>query len=432
MNSRLDFEIPLKKGKNNTTLKVGARLRSKTKYRKNEFTEYEYKDGNDEPSLDGNGYQFERGDRYLMDGYWTEGANQFIDPEYLGSLDLKDKDKFDATDIPEEYAAGNYEATEQITAAYAMITQNWGTKHRLVAGIRGENTANVYNGFIFDIENETATATNGEGTYTNILPSVLYRFSPNQQTVVRASLTNTLARPNYFDLVPYEEFNSEDNEVSLGNPNLKAATAWNIDLNAERYLSSLGIIGAGVFYKSIDNFIYENVYDATYNGEQYEVTKPQNGGTATVTGLELTFQRQLDFIPAMKNFNLAFNTTFTSSTTTGILERTDEVGFAGTAPVMLNTTLSYENKKLMMRLSYNYAGAYVDEYGGNQFEDRFYDKQHFVDINGYYEVAKNIRVFAELHNLLNTPLRYYQYQSQYTMQMEYYNMRANFGVKLDL
>lgn len=432
LNSRLDFEIPLKKGKNNTTLKVGARLRSKTKYRKNEFTEYEYKDGNDEPSLDGNGYQFERGDRYLMDGYWTEGANQFIDPEYLGSLDLKDKDKFDATDIPEEYAAGNYEATEQITAAYAMITQNWGTKHRLVAGIRGENTANVYNGFIFDIENETSTATNGEGTYTNILPSVLYRFSPNQQTVVRASLTNTLARPNYFDLVPYEEFNSDDNEVSLGNPNLKAATAWNIDLNAERYLSSLGIIGAGVFYKSIDNFIYENVYDATYNGEQYEVTKPQNGGTATVTGLELTFQRQLDFIPAMKNFNLAFNTTFTSSTTSGILDRTDEVGFAGTAPVMLNTTLSYENKKLMMRLSYNYAGAYVDEYGGNQFEDRFYDKQHFIDINGYYEVAKNIRVFAELHNLLNTPLRYYQYQSQYTMQMEYYNMRANFGVKLDL
>ncbi|MEC8693445.1 MAG: TonB-dependent receptor [Bacteroidota bacterium] len=433
LNSRLDVEIPLRTGKNNTTLKVGARLRTKTKYRNNDFTEYEYKNGDDEPKLDANGYQFERGDRYLMEGYWDGGSNQFIDPTYLGDLDLENADNFDATDIPEEYAAGNYEATETITAAYAMLTQNWGAKHRLVVGLRGENTNNVYNGFVYDIANETATAASGEGTYTNILPSMLYRFAPNKMTVIRTSLTNTLARPNYFDLVPYQEFNSDDNEVSLGNANLQAATAWNFDLNAERYFSSLGIIGVGVFYKSIDNFIYENVYDDVYRGDNYEVTKPQNGGTATVSGLELTFQRQLDFISSsLKNFNVAVNTTFTSSSTTGILDRTDEVGFAGTAPMMLNTSLSYEDKKLMLRLSYNYAGAYIDEYGGDKFEDRFYDKQHFIDLNGYYAVAKNIRVFAELHNLLNTPLRYFQYQNQYTMQMEYYNMRANFGVKIDL
>lgn len=433
LNGRLDLEIPLVKGKNNTTLKVGGRLRTKEKVRDNDFTEYEFLDGNNEPTLGGKGYQFERGDRYMIDGYWDEGSNQFIDPTYLGDLDLNDANLFESALIPEEYAAGNYDASEQILAGYAMLTQNFGSKHRIVAGLRGEHTTNIYSGFIYDIAEEIATPSSGEGTYLNILPSALYRFSPNEQTVIRASVTNTLARPNYFDLVPYEEFNSDDNEVAFGNPELAAATAWNFDLNAERYLTSLGIVSAGIFHKNINNFIYESVYDVTFLGEAYEATRPENGGTATITGAEFAFQRQLDFLPgSFKNLNFATNATVTTSSTTGILDRDDEVGFAGTAPLMLNSILSYENKKLMLRLSYNYAGAYVDEYGGDKFEDRYYDEQHFLDLNGYYEVAKNVRVFVELHNLLNTPLRYFQYQEQYTMQMEYYNLRANFGVKLDL
>lgn len=434
LNARLDFEIPLLTGKTNTTLKTGLRLRTKTKERDNDFTEYEWINGDNEASLGENGYQFSRGNRYLIDGYWdSQNSNHFIDPEYLGGLDLADASVFESTDIPEEYAAGNYFATETVTAAYAMITQNWGSKHRLVAGIRAENTGNDYEGFRYDIVEEIATGTSGEGAYLNVLPSLLYRFSPNKNTVIRTSLTNTLARPNYYDLVPYEAFNSDDSEIELGNPNLSAATAWNFDLNGERYFSNLGLISAGVFYKTIDNFIYYNVYDDVFNGETYEYTKPENGGTATISGLEFAFQRQLDIVsPALKNFNVQANTTLTQSTTTGILDRDDEVGFAGAAPLMVNTALAYENKKLMVRLSYNYAGSYVDEYGGDAFEDRYYDAQHFLDINGYYEVAKNVRLFVELHNLLNQPLRYYQYQSQYTMQMEYYNLRANFGVKLDI
>lgn len=432
LNGRFDLEIPLVQGSTNTTLKIGARVRTKQKVRDNDFTEYEWNNGDNEAKLDQNGYSFERGDRYLIDGYWEGGANQFIDPTYLGDLDLQNSATFGSSLIPEEYAAGNYDASEEVLAAYAMLTQNWGDKHRLVAGLRGENTFNSYSGFRYDIVEEIATATEGEGSYLNILPSVLYRFSPKENTVIRASITNTLARPNYYDLVPYEAFNSDDSEVELGNPELQAATAWNIDLNAERYLSSLGIVSAGVFHKNISNFIYYNVYDAVYNGETYEYTKPENGGTATVSGIELAFQRQLDFLPGlMKNLNFAANSTFTTSTTSGILDRDDEVGFAGAVPVMLNTSLSYESNKAMFRVSYNYAGAYVDEYGGNAFEDRYYDSQHFLDINGYYEVAKNTRVFIELHNVLNQALRYYQYDPAYTMQMEYYNLRANLGIKLD-
>ena len=55
-----------------------------------------------------------------------------------------------------------------------------------------------------------------------------------------------------------------------------------------------------------------------------------------------------------------------------------------------------------------------------------------MDVNAYYAITPKIRLFAEVNNLLNQPLRYYQYQEAYTMQMEYYGIRGNVGIKLDL
>ena len=38
-------------------------------------------------------------------------------------------------------------------------------------------------------------------------------------------------------------------------------------------------------------------------------------------------------------------------------------------------------------------------------------------------------IYAEANNLLNQPLRYYQGTKDRTMQLEYYGIRANLGVK---
>jgi outer membrane receptor protein involved in Fe transport len=99
---------------------------------------------------------------------------------------------------------------------------------------------------------------------------------------------------------------------------------------------------------------------------------------------------------------------------------------------MYNASLSYETKKLVLRASMNHASDYIDELGGDAFEDRFYDKQTFVDLNGSYAITPKWRVFAEVNNLTNQPLRYYQGSSAYTMQEELYNVRMNFGIKFDV
>ncbi|EAZ82490.2 TonB-dependent outer membrane protein [Algoriphagus machipongonensis] len=123
----------------------------------------------------------------------------------------------------------------------------------------------------------------------------------------------------------------------------------------------------------------------------------------------------------MKNFGIYLNYTFTKSNTTGIEGRESE-----------DLELSFENKRWVMRVSLNYASDYLDELGGEGFEDRFYDQQIFLDVNASYAITPKWRIFAEGNNLTNQPLRYYQGIQSRTMQSEYYNSRFNFGLKFDL
>ena len=100
--------------------------------------------------------------------------------------------------------------------------------------------------------------------------------------------------------------------------------------------------------------------------------------------------------------------------------------------IMFNASLAYETKNFFLRASLNYAGESLDEVGGNEFEDRWYDEQTFVDLNATYSINDRVRIFAEAKNLTNQPLRYYQGLAQRTMQLEYYDINWNIGLKIDL
>tara|TARA_R110002072_G_scaffold10168_4_gene47778 strand:- start:1518 stop:4232 length:2715 start_codon:yes stop_codon:yes gene_type:complete len=429
-NYRLDFELPvISEGKYKSTLKFGGRYRGKTKERDNNFFEYDPINGIDPSNIttinmtdDG----FLAGDQY--------SAGSFADPEYLGNLNLKDASQFDEESKPDEFASGNYTANENISAGYVMITQSFGPKLSAIAGLRLENTAIDYTGNRYIDSTDAVEAVSANQNYTNILPGLHLRYAQNDNSVFRFSVNQTLARPNYYDLVPFQEIITDDEEINLGNSKLEAAIATNLDLNYEYYFKSIGLIGAGVFYKSIDNFIYSSQRDSLVNGEEYDITQPKNGGNAQVLGAEIAYQRNFDFIPGdfWKNMNLYINYTFTQSEVSGVEGRADGLSLEGTAGNMFNFSLSYESKKFLVRGSLNYASDYIDEYGGEAFEDRYYDQQLFVDFNASYAIKPYLRIFVEGINLTNTPLRFYQGVPDRTMQVEYYNARINLGVKLDL
>jgi outer membrane receptor protein involved in Fe transport len=99
---------------------------------------------------------------------------------------------------------------------------------------------------------------------------------------------------------------------------------------------------------------------------------------------------------------------------------------------MFNASLAYNDDKFNIRLSANYSDAYIDEIGGSAFEDRFYDEQFFLDFNVNYAINDNLRVYFDLMNITDQPLRFFQGVQNRTMQAEYYGRRVTLGLKYDL
>ncbi len=438
LNGRIDLSLPVYLGNNRGDVQAGFRVRTKEKDRANNFFEYSPVSGI-ETLADVTFEDFSKDDFLAGDQY---DAGIYASPEYLGALDLADDKLFEEEDKPDEYLADNYVANENIIGGYAMWNQQLSSKLTALVGVRVENTNISYTGNIIEDEEVLIREETQEDNYLNILPGAHLKFNATDNFIVRAAWTNTLARPNYFDLVPFQSIVGEDEVIARGNPELVPTTAMNFDLNAENYFQSIGLVSAGVFYKDIDNFIYtfvdENFVDeAITGGNEWTLFEPRNGGAASLFGAEIAFQRQLDFLPgALKGFGVYLNYTYTTSNAEGIRNEDGElregIALPGTAPHLVNASLSYENKALVLRASLNYAHDYIDEVGSSDFSDRFYDRQLFVDLNGSYAFTPNFRFFFEINNLTNQPLRYYQGIRERTMQLEYYNMRLNAGVKFDL
>ncbi len=418
-------------------LKFGGRLRMKNKDRDNNFFEFEptnsaFDDLSSLPLINQTNPDFLAGNKY--------DAGMFVDPMFLGQLNFN-SGNFDSASIVDEFLSGNYEVKEDVYAGYAMINQVLSDKLSVLAGIRVENTEIETTGnlVVFDDDGDFDPAASGEikddNSYVNVLPGIHFKYNVTDNTVLRFAWTNTLARPNYIDLVPFRNEVREDEEVSIGNPELNATTSMNFDIMAEHYFKNVGIISGGLFNKNIEDFIYTFQFEDPATG--FDAFQPQNGDDATIFGAELSFQRQLDFLPGFaKNMSVFLNYTYLSSSADGIRnedgdERTD-LDLPGTAPNMFNGSLAYGGEKLNLRLSANYSDSYIDEIGGNAFEDRYYDEQFFLDFNASYAINDAFSVYFDLNNITDQPLRYYQGVKARTMQMEYYGRRLTFGLKYDL
>ncbi|MGB7395643.1 MAG: TonB-dependent receptor, partial [Pricia sp.] len=402
INAFLNFELPADFfGQGSGSIKFGARGRFKNKFRDNNFFELDL--GDDFPTLADIPVKDYTDPDFLAGGQYEAGL--YADEEWLGQLDLSGGEP-----VQDEFLAENFDVGENVYAGYAMFDQKVSDKLSVIAGLRLENTriSSTGNLVVFDEEGDfdedAGGLTDDESSYTNILPGVHLKYNISDNTILRLAWTNTLARPNYVDLVPFVNVVNEDAEIQIGNPELDPSTSMNFDVMAEHYFESVGLISGGLFYKDIDDFTFVSISEVTDNSfgadaVGYDLFRPLNGDSATIFGAEVAFQRQLDFLPGFaRNFSLYLNYTYLTSSADGITNedgdvRTD-IDLPNTAPNMFNGSLGYADSKFTARLSLNFSDSYIDEIGGNAFEDRYYDTQLFLDFNASFAITDQLRIYA--------------------------------------
>ena len=376
-------------------------------------------------------------DRFMPSSKYQAGT--FVDKKFLGSLNLDDSNLFEREQIAEELA-GNFHARENVASGYVRIDSRLSDHLNFMGGLRVENTSLRYIGRNYDDESNSVSKTEPEtSNYINFLPSLLLKWDINKDFMMRAGYNQSISRPKYSALVPGMNIKRGDNEIRIGNPGLKATTSHNIDLNAEYYWKSIGLVSAGIFYKRIDGFIVDEVaYNKEYQGTVWtKFTQPKNGGNANLFGVEMAWQRDFSFItPAMKCLGLYATYTYTHSRITdfNFEGRENEKGLSlpGSPEHTANLSLYFDKCGFSARASFNYASAFIDEMGASSFYDRYYDAVKYLDLNVSYTFGRKtkITVYADCNNLLNQPLHYYQGSKDYTMQQEYYGVKLNGGVKV--
>jgi TonB-dependent receptor len=337
--------------------------------------------------------------------------------------------------VDHEGDAENYSATEQVAAGYVQFEIHAGDKLFLLPGVRVESTSVDYAGYnvIYDDGGDylSTAPVSGSSRSTQWLPGFHLKYALTPDTSLRAAFTRTLARPNYYDLVPYQLVFQEDGEIARGNSSLKPTTSNNIDLLMEHYLPSVGLVSGGFFYKNLTDYIYPYRVAEPAFGDTYLVTQPRNGDSASLWGLEVAFQNQFHALPSpLDGLGVMANYTWTDSSAT-FPDRTGDATLPGQSSHLGNVSVWWEKWGFSSRVSWNFHGKYIDAVGASAAGDVYYDDHTQLDFNVSQRLTKNIRVYADFLNLGNAPLRYYEGTWDRPIQEEYYRWWTMFGVKVN-
>lgn len=413
-----------------TFLKVGGKVKDKRKRR-------DQQEGVAEPTsrvlftdLQDTGF---RNDRFL--NFFPAGYAPFPGISADASRALYNALPDSAKEINRESDAASYDASETVSAGYAMAELYIGDKLLLLPGVRVEATSLDYSGFDVQYDEDgdylSTTPVSGNDSYAQFLPGFHLRYSIDPSTNIRAAYTRTLARPNYYDLVPYQLVFQEDADIERGNPALRPTTSNNLDLLFERYFQSVGVISTGVFYKRLNDYIFPFRFREVNFGDTYAVTQPQNGDSASLWGMEVAFQNQLRFLPGpLSGLGIYGNYTWTDSSAR-FPDRDEDSTLPGQSAHLGNFALSYEKYGFSARTSWNFHGKYIDAIGDGADEDVYYDNHTQWDVNVSQKLTRNIRVYADFLNLTNAPLRYYIGTSDRPIQNEFYRWWTMLGVKMN-
>lgn len=344
------------------------------------------------------------------------------------------------------------EGTEDVAAAYVMGEWNATPKLKIFGGIRNEYTSMKLTGTQYKRENQTIngkltgvdvlTPVTVEKNYNALLPMLHLKYALNDKSIWRAAYTRTFVRQLFNDLVPTEQANTTTNPitVSKGNPDLRPTFADNFDVMSEYYFDNIGILTGGLFYKNITDVVFSDRAVSLENNITTVTTQPKNLQNAKLMGFEVGISRRFSFLPGfLGGFGAEFNYTRIESQlevprNIGSDVVMDKTQLPNQSKNLFNAILFYERKGFMARLAGNYRGESVESIS-QQLGPKFYvwaAKNFTVDFSATYTITPKVRVFVEINNLTNEPLRNYMGDKRRITNSEWYSQRGQAGLRWDI
>jgi iron complex outermembrane receptor protein len=236
----------------------------------------------------------------------------------------------------------------------------------------------------------------------------------NDTLVARFAAAMTMTRPDYSALAGFVSLGAPPATVdeigagSGGNPDLEPIRSTNFDAGLEWYFAKNSLLGAGIFYMDIDNYVSFGTERKSYltystnfpDGEelQYDLTVPINA-QGRVQGVELTYQQALT-----DNFGAFANYTYADGKqTTNVINGDDRL--VGTSKNTYNVGGYYETDHFNARLNYTYRSDFFSGLDRNTAFSQ--DEIDSVSASIGYTFMENYTITLDGQNLNNPTLKYF-------------------------
>ncbi len=411
---KIDFTIPFTKNLTENSIKTGISIISKER----EFEEYRFYFKN-KNGLAYNGDQFEffGADNTGVINY-DASSQSYVIGNYL---------------VNNTKVSNNYRGSEQVNAAFAMVTLRLNKRIKFNGGVRVEQTQ-------MKVESADSNQVKGDIDQFNFFPSGNLIFEAGKKMNVRASYSTTIARPTMRELAPFVTYDFIGGFVYLGNPKLLTTTINNYDLRWEYFIKPGEVVAVSGYYKHFSDPIVKAYNTVAINPEIIY----QNTNDADVYGVELDVRKNLSFIShTLKNFKANANFSYIISkvaldtTEYRILAQINPEldpyrPFQGQSPLLFNVALSYENEKHKAGadLNFSFNGKRMSSIGLNGLPDVYEQPTGLMNLSIHKSLSKYLALTLRIDNILDS-----EYLTQQSFKGNVYNNESHrngtgYGIKL--
>lgn len=241
---------------------------------------------------------------------------------------------------------------------------------------------------------------------TDYLPGVNATFKINQKSNIRATVSQTVIRPELRELSALNIYDFELNASVSGNPSLKRTKITNTDLRYELYPSAGEMFTVGVFYKNFENPI-ESIFQEGAGGSS--LFSFQNVAKATAFGFEIEGRKKLS-----KRFTLQANGSYINSKIDDAALNVSR-SLQGQSPYLINTGILYDivEKGFNTTLLFNQVGKRIylvgDIQAGAGSPDVYENPRALIDFQISKKFADNkAEIKFTISDLLNQRQIFYQ------------------------
>ncbi|MGD0339133.1 MAG: TonB-dependent receptor [Bacteroidota bacterium] len=381
----------------------------------------------------------------------------------------------------------DYKYIEKYYAAYLMAELDLGQNLIIVGGARYEDVKSLYEAHnMVDLRNQPPNQPYYDTTaYPRnhyLLPQVQMKYNLTDWCDMRYSYTQALARPDYHQLSPHYNINSDYTQLYTGNSNLKPAQAYNHDVEITFHSNELGLLSIGGFYKTISHFTYYTQYrlysapaiiPPGYDSVGTYPLLAQQGGTvsgkallntyinspynAYVKGIEADFQTSFWYLPFPLNgvvLGINYTHIWSSATYPLLLTRNvpdpNDPRHIKSIPKLidssragrliyqpndiLNTYIGYDYLGFSARVSFLFQGNSVTNVGGEQEQDGFSQDYFRLDASARYKLPwfSQVQLFLDISNINQRANISAQKTIGGFTNEQFYGLTANLGVRYTL